>query len=139
MTFGTFENPSIPHDPFECALSLRDNILCLTTQGGSEAEYALARRKLMADKAVRKFVPDFVRYSSDAASVRSALSTVASGDGSWAKRRGHVYDAFRPLLTFLESREGAADSPITDGLGTYDAPAIQAFWAKALDRRTTDP
>jgi hypothetical protein len=42
-------------------------------------------------------------------------------------------------LTFLESGGGAADATITDGLGVYDAPAVQAFWAKALDRRTTDP
>ncbi|RBI71175.1 hypothetical protein DQW77_12255, partial [Roseovarius sp. TE539] len=58
---------------------------------------------------------------------------------SWSIRRGHVTDAFIPLLTFLESGGGAADATITDGLDVYDAPAVQAFWAKALERRTTDP
>jgi hypothetical protein len=139
MTYGDFGAPEIPDDLFECALLLQNNIIGLTTQGGSEPVYKLARRKLMEDSASKRRLPEFVRFSNDAASVRSALSSVASGTGSWAMRRRHVIDAFIPLLTFLESGGGTADATITDGLDVYDAPAVQAFWAKALDRRTTDP
>ncbi|MBC7144870.1 MAG: abortive infection family protein [Gammaproteobacteria bacterium] len=139
MTYGDFGEPEIPHDLFECALFLRNNIIDLTTQGGSEAEYKLARRRLLEDPASKRLLPSFVRFSNNAASVQSALSSVASGSGSWAMRRGHVTDAFIPLLTFLEAGGGAADATITDGLDVYDAPAVQAFWAKALERRTTDP
>lgn len=139
MTYGDFGDPEIPDDLFECALILRNNIIGLTTQGGSELEYKLARRRLMEDSTCKRLLPDFVRLSSDAASVQWALSSVASGSGSWAIRRGHVTKSFIPLLTFLESGGGAADATITDGLDVYDAPAVQAFWAKALDRRATDP
>ncbi|WP_372612756.1 abortive infection family protein [Aquicoccus sp.] len=139
MTCGDFDAPEIPDDLFECAILLKNNIIGLTTEGGSESEYKLARRKLMEDPASKRLLPEFVRFSNDAASVRSALSSVASGSGSWALRRGHVIDAFVPILTFLESGGGAADATITDGLDVYDAPAVQAFWAKALDRRTMDP
>jgi hypothetical protein len=139
MTFSNFDTPEIPDDLFECAIFLRNNILCLTTEGGSEPDYKSARKKLMDDPASKRLLPDFVRFSNDAASVRSALSSVASGSGSWALRRGHVSEAFGPLLIFLESGGGAADATITDGLDAYDAPAVQAFWAKALVRRTTDP
>ncbi|MFD0917441.1 abortive infection family protein [Pseudahrensia aquimaris] len=139
MTSGDFGKPEIPDDLFECALFLRNNIIGLTTEGGSEAAYKLARRKLMDDPTSKRLMPTFARFSNDAASVRSELSSVASGSGSWSIRRGHVNNAFVPLLNFLESGGGAADSAITDGLDAYDAPAVHAFWAKALERRTIDP
>lgn len=139
MTHGEFSEPDIPDDLFECALILRSNIIALTTHGGSEVEYKLARKRLMEDPASKRVLPSFVRFANDAASLRSALLNVASGSGSWAIRRGHVNDAFVPLLTFLETGGGVADATITDGLDVYDAPAVQAFWAKALERRTTDP
>lgn len=139
MSYDHHGEPEIPDDLFECALFLRNNIIGLTTHGGSEAAYKLARKRLMEDQASRRLLPKFVRFSNDAASVQSALLSVASGSGSWAIRRGHVTNAFIPLLTFLESGGGAADFTITDGLDVYDAPAVQAFWAKALERRTTDP
>lgn len=139
MTYGDFGEPEVPDDLFECALFLRNNIIGLTTHGGSEAKYKLARKKLMEDPGSKRLLPNFVRFSIDAASLQSSLSSVASGSGSWAIRRGHVINAFENLLTFLESGGGAADAAITDGLNVYDAPAVQAFWAKALERRTNDP
>jgi hypothetical protein len=93
----------------------------------------------MSDAGVKRLLPSFVRYSNDASSVRSALSVVASGPGSWASRRGHVTEAFIPVLEYLETGSGAADDAITAGLTAYDAPAVQAFWVKALERRSTDP
>lgn len=139
MTYGDCDPPEIPDDLFECAIFLRNNIIGLTTEGGSEPGYKLARRKLIEDPASKRLLPEFVRFSNDAASVRLALSSVASGAGSWGLRRGHVNEAFIPLLAFLESGGGAADGTISDGLDVYDAPAVHAVWTKALDRRATDP
>lgn len=139
MSYGMYDVPEVPEDLFECAIVLRDNIVGLTTNGGSEALYRLARTRMMDDPASKRLLPAFVRHSIDARSVQAALSGIASGHGSWAIRRGHVIEAFVPLLTFLESGGGAADATITHGLTRYDAPAVQAFWAKALERRTTDP
>lgn len=129
----------IPEDLLECALLLKNNILGLTTSGGSDAEYKLVRAKLMADPSASRHLPKFVRYSIDASSLIADLSSVASGSGSWALRRKHVTENFTPLLVFLENGGGAADNIISDGLTSYDAPAVQAFWSKALERRTTDP
>ena len=139
MSNNPFADLEIPDDLFECAVHLRNNLLGLTTEGGSEVGYRLARQKLMADPTIKRLLPDFVRFSNDAASVRAALSDVASGPGSWASRRAHVTETFKPLLTFLESGGSAADATISDGLTVFDAPAVQAFWAKALERRATDP
>lgn len=108
MTDGDYIQNEIPSDVFECAIHLRNNITGLTTDGGSEAEYKLARKKLMDDSVGKRLLPDFVKHSTDAASVRVALSNVASGSGSWALRRNHVIEAFKPLLTSLEASGGAA-------------------------------
>ena len=139
MSYEFLETPDIPDDLFECALYLRNNIISLTTEGGSDTGYKLARTKLMEDPASKRLLPDFVCHSNDAASVRTALSHVASGAGFWALRRGHVGESFKPLLNFLETAGSAADAVITDGFTTYDAPAVQAYWAKALERRKVDP
>jgi hypothetical protein len=93
----------------------------------------------MGHAASRHLLPEFVRHSTDAESVRAALSNVASGTGSWALRRSHVVEAFNGLLAFLETGVTSVDTTITDGLSSYDAPAVQAFWAKALERRAIDP
>lgn len=141
MPSGSFYygTPEIPDDPMECAVSLRNNILALTTQGGSELEYRLVRTRLLNDPAIKKHLPDFVRYSTDAATLRSTLSEVASGGGSWELRRNHVKTAFEPLFAFLEKGGDAVGAVVSEGLTQYDAPAVQAIWAKALERRLTDP
>ena len=51
MSYGGSGAPKVPDDLFDCALHLRNNLIGLTTQGGSEADYILARKKLMADPA----------------------------------------------------------------------------------------
>jgi len=139
MTFKVSDSAEVPEDLFECAIYLRNTLLGLTTEGGSESDYKIARKKLMNDVSLKTLIPDFVRFSPDAVSVRAALSVIASGTGSWALRRAHVNDAFNPLLKYLENGQAAADTVISEGLKNYDAPAVQAFWSKALERRLTDP
>lgn len=129
----------IPEDPLECAMHLKTNILGLTTSGGSDAAYRAARTQLMQDAKTKSLLPDFVRLSMDSNALSEALSAVASGPGSWVKRRAHVHEGFAPFLSFLETGPGAADATITNGLVSYDAPAVQAVWTKALDRRSDDP
>lgn len=63
MTFADFGEPEIPDDLFECALLLKNNCVGLTTEGGSEREYKMARKKLMDDPASKRLLPDFVRFS----------------------------------------------------------------------------
>jgi hypothetical protein len=93
----------------------------------------------MSNFVCRPILPTFIRHSNDAASLRATLMTVLSGPGSWSARRNYVNESFKPLLTRLEAVEAPADVTITASLKEYDAPTIQALWAKALDRRTVDP
>ncbi len=139
MYGGYHDEPEVPDDLFECALHLRNNLFGITTEGGSEPEYKLARARLMEDPQVKSMLPNFVRYSTDTKAVQLSLMSVASGSGSWALRRSHVSDTFQPLLTYLESGGAASDASIAVGLEEYDAPHVQATWQKAIDRRTSDP
>lgn len=139
MNFDDEDALNIPEGIFDCAIHLRNNIVGLTTKGGSERQYQLGRARLIADSVTKNLLPTFVRYSNDAESLTTALSSVASGSGSWALRREHVVESFIPLLKFLESEGSAADEVISNGLTSYDAPAIQAVWNKALERRLSDP
>lgn len=93
----------------------------------------------MENEATRKLLPDFVRTSGETGSLIVALKRVSSGSGSWKTRREYVETSFKPLLNFLESGGSAADAIITGGLSSYDAPAIQECWKKALERRFIDP
>lgn len=139
MILDENQKTEVPDNLFDCAIHLRNNIIGLTTKGGSDHQYQLARTKLMLDTAAKRLVPDFVRYSNNADSLTSTLACVASGSGSWALRREHVTNAFIPLLKHLETGGSAADEIVSNGLKSYDAPAIQAVWSKALDRRMLDP
>ncbi|WP_127559041.1 abortive infection family protein [Nioella ostreopsis] len=136
---GFLTDPEIPDDPLEVAIQLRNTIVQLTTEGGSPYIYNECRARLMEDPTIRSLLPDYIRYSNDADSLRTALSAIASGAGSWARRRGYVQETFKPVLSFLETGGGAADLAITDALEEYDGPAVQAAWSKALERRHTDP
>ncbi|MBL4812479.1 MAG: abortive infection family protein [Rhodobacteraceae bacterium] len=137
--FLSFNFPEISDELSECAMQLRTNIVDLLQDGGSEPDYIAFRAQLMGEPSAKKLLPDFVRHSSDAASLRIELSNVARGDGSWAKRRKHISESFKPLLNYLEDGGAAADAIITGGLTHYNAPAVDAIWRKALERRAEDP
>lgn len=77
MTHGRVSETEIPDDLFECAVLSGNTSVGLTTEGGSEAEYRSARRRHLQDPACRRLLPDFARLSSDAASGKSELSSVA--------------------------------------------------------------
>jgi hypothetical protein len=140
MTHGGYHSePEVPDDLFECAIHLRNNLFGITTEGGSETEYKLARARLMEDPQVKSMLPNFVRYSTDTKAAQLSLMTVASGSGSWSLRRSHVSESFQPLLTYLESGGAASDASIAVGLKEYDAPHVQATWQKAIDRRNLIP
>ena len=136
---GHYEENEVPEDPLECVLDLRTNLCSLTTEGGSHEAYRIARERLMANPVTRDQLPRFIRQSRDATTAQSALKMVSSGPGSWANRRQHVVDGLQPLIDFLESGGAAADAAITEGLESYDGPAVQMAWTRALERRHTDP
>jgi hypothetical protein len=60
--------------------------------------------------------------------------------GSYAERRELIWGSFAPLLDRLEGKDSRpSDTPISDGLRNFDADGVHAIWAKALERRESDP
>lgn len=59
---------------------------------------------------------------------------------SYAERRKFIWDDFRALVDFAESAgEPPSDIVVSEALDRIDAEHVRIAWAKALERRSTDP
>lgn len=103
----------------------------------SNDSYEYLRRELMADPAIKKLLPDFVRTCRTLNVFWPFIKEQAS---SYAERRKIIGQAFTPVVDFLENKNQApADKIVSDALQTFDSDGVHAIWAKALDRRNSDP
>ncbi|WP_051373081.1 abortive infection family protein, partial [Yersinia wautersii] len=58
----------------------------------------------------------------------------------YANRTNYINEEFLSLFDYLEGKNTSpADSGISDGLRTFDEQGVHSVWAKALERRLTDP
>lgn len=131
----------IPESAFEKALMMQNMITALGTGGiMSDPEYQQIRTELISDPEIKTLLPSFVRTCRDGDSLWAYLKSVHEGSGAYAARRQHVNDAFSPLLEHLEvGKSVPSDSDVSAVLSRYDGEGVQAAWAKALKRRSTDP
>jgi hypothetical protein len=82
-------------------------------------------------------VPDFVRRCSD---LGQFWGFIKFERGTYRERRTLIWDAFRPLIEYLEAQDRSPGvAPITAALEAFDPDHVHAAWQKALDRRLTDP
>lgn len=59
---------------------------------------------------------------------------------TYAERRSFIWSEFSPLLDHLESKQASpAQDSINKGLKRLDSDSIHQEWAKALERKTSDP
>ena len=85
----------------------------------------------------RTKLPDFLRRCSD---LGQFWGWIKYEKPTYQERRDLIWDAFRPLIEFLEADvSNPAVAPITEALGILDADHVKAAWQKALDRRANDP
>lgn len=135
--FGAEE---LPDTPLEQALMLQNMVLGLSETGElHQGMYRQLRSEFM-DGETRSLLPGFIRTCRDQGQLWAYLKQVASGGGSWAVRREHIYKAFQPLLDHLEGRNKApADSIISEVLSSFDLDGVQRAWERALSRRQEDP
>jgi hypothetical protein len=60
--------------------------------------------------------------------------------GTYAERRNLLWDAFHPLIEYLETQDRSPGvAPISAILEEFDPDHVYATWQKALDRREADP
>ena len=100
-------------------------------------DYVRERNHLMKAHHVRSQLPDFVQTCRDLSEFWGFIKQKFS---TYQERRDFLRDEFDGLLTMLE--DGAlipVDASTTDLLSTVDSNHVRSAWAKALDRRESDP
>lgn len=102
-----------------------------------DGEYQTVRRELLANRETAALLPGFVRTCRD---IAQFWGFIKYEKGSYAERRALIWSSFAPLLAHLEGRASIpSDAPISEGLKSFDADGVHAVWAKALERRESDP
>jgi hypothetical protein len=128
----------LPSDAAERALALQELLVTCATGGAvDDAVFRKLRREFIDRSDTRDLVPEFVR----SCRTIGAFWTWAKAEaGQYQQRRIIIRKAFCPLLDHLESGAGSPpDEAISETLESFDAEGVHRAWAKALDRRTSDP
>lgn len=128
----------IPSNILERVEMMEGILIARATGGvGEDRIYVELRREFMNDPRIRDVLPKFVRTYRN---IDAFWPYIKAEAGTYAERREIISKAFTPLFDHLEGRNSApADKVSSDALGSFDAEAVHAVWAKALERRTSDP
>lgn len=128
----------VPDNALERADMMESILISRATGGdGDNQIYVFLRRYFMADPNIRDLVPRFVRTYRNLDAFWQFIKNEAP---TYAERREIIGKAFAPLMDQLEGRNNVpADKAASDVLGVFDADGVHAVWAKALERRNTDP
>lgn len=103
----------------------------------SNAVYMSLRRDFMEDPMTKGLLPEFVR---SCRTLDVFWPYIKNSAGTYAERRQIIGSAFTPLVEFLEGRnKNPADGVVSNKLETFDAEGVHTVWAKALERRISDP
>lgn len=114
------------------------NLMVAIAQGGQEgeADYVRLRQALIGDLRIEPLLPIFVKTCRTKLQFWGYIQPISN---TYKGRREHIYGAYQRLLDFLEKGGSApADKNVTGVLEKFDAAHVNAAWAKALERRTTD-
>lgn len=130
--------PDIPDTLVE-QVKMMEGILIARATGGSPDGhiYEALRRDFVENRAIRDLLPAFVRTYRNLDAFWPYIKNEA---GTYAERRQILSEAFTPLIDHLEGRYIApGDTSASDALRTFDAEGVHVVWAKALERRDSDP
>lgn len=120
--------------------SMLENTMTARATGDMTANnlvYVTLRRAFIDDPITRELLPEFVRTCR---TLDVFWPYIKSRAGTYADRRQIIGEAFTPLMDYLDGRNRTpADGVVSDRLETFDADGVHAVWAKALERRSTDP
>jgi len=114
------------------------NMIIAHVTGGEvpNNEYTQFCEQLLLNKDIGDRLPRFVRTCRDVKQVWAHFKQYPS----YAERRRHIWEGFRPVLDYLASQERSpADALIAETLSKVDADHVRDAWQKALDRRAEDP
>jgi len=128
----------LSNSKLELATLLQNEMVSRATGGlAQDSFYQKARRDLINDPSVRDKLPPFVKTHR---SLDSFWTWIKNEAGTYAERRAIIYAAFAEVLDFLESQSSAPhEQDIAAVLGHPSLDSISTAWAKALERRESDP
>jgi len=124
--------------PAEEVESLQNLLVAHATGGAADNdEYIELRQRLMAQTHLEDLVPSFVRTCRDLSQFWQYIKVKFA---KYAERRAYIWDEFRPLLNKLEGvGSSPSDQLVTGALTKFDSAHVHEAWAKALERRASDP
>jgi hypothetical protein len=126
--------------PVDKAIRLQNGLISFSTGGsfdGGDEAYKSLRNDFAARFDTKDKVPDFVRRCRD---LGQFWGFIKYERPTYKERRVLLWDAFRPLIDYLEAQDRSPGvAPITTALEQFDPENVHAAWQKALDRRSSDP
>ena len=122
-------------------IELLQNLLIDRATGGSnehDGEYKRLRKLFLEHSELASSVPQFVRSSLNLAQF---WSFIKPKHDNYQERRTYLYNEFEPLINRIEfgNVTSPSDKLVSNIIKKLDSAYIQAEWAKALERRLTDP
>lgn len=114
------------------------NLLVAHATGSTQDdfEYIRLRQLFVGQDNLSSMLPKFVRTCRN---LSQFWEFIKHEDGTYSGRRQFLWDAFRPLLEFLEKEETfPIDDPVLTALRDFNNSSLTAAWSKALDRRHED-
>jgi hypothetical protein len=126
--------------PLDRATRFQNGLIAFATGGhfdGNDKAYKEVRLFFAGRADTKTKLPAFVRQCGDLGQFWAFIKYERS---TYHERRALIWDAFRPLIEYLEAQDRAPGvAPITEALEAFDPEHVHAAWQKALDRRLTDP
>ncbi len=123
---------------FERGQYLQNMLIAEATGGtGAEQDYAQLRGYFLGKPDTKNLLPGFVRTNRALAQFWQFIKYKFA---HYAERRQFIWQEFAPFMDFLE-RGGLAPcaTEISEVLAQFNAENVHAAWAKANERKATDP
>lgn len=135
MPYGDGE---LPHDNIQRVLLLQEILIARATGSiTDDSRYGPLRTELMQDAQIAPLMPDYVQRHRALGTFWPFIKELAA---TYADRRHFIHESFVPLLDMLEGRgRTPADPQVGEIMRTFDPEGVHTVWAKALERRVSDP
>lgn len=114
-------------------------LLIARATGGdaNDGHYQIIRQEILDSPVLSEMMPRWIKTNRN---LSQFWEFIKGKYPSYSERRRFIWDAFNPILEFLESGlQHPAKKTIDEVLSNFDSESIHYAWAKALERKMSDP